>query len=63
LTSITFQFLALQIIPPGVEFGHVVHDFDMDGEEENHGPASEDPPIWSQVTAFSSDFHIQEFTC
>jgi sucrose-phosphate synthase len=40
------------IIPPGVEFGHIVHDFDVDGEEENHGPASEDPPIWSQIMRF-----------
>ncbi|XP_048538024.1 probable sucrose-phosphate synthase 2 [Triticum urartu] len=40
------------IIPPGVEFGHIIHDFDIDGEEENHGPASEDPPIWSQIMRF-----------
>uniref|UniRef100_A0A0E0CGT8 sucrose-phosphate synthase n=1 Tax=Oryza meridionalis TaxID=40149 RepID=A0A0E0CGT8_9ORYZ len=40
------------IIPPGVEFGHIIHDFDMDGEEENPCPASEDPPIWSQIMRF-----------
>ncbi|KAG2649025.1 hypothetical protein PVAP13_1NG081500 [Panicum virgatum] len=40
------------IIPPGVEFGHIIHDFDMDGEEENPSPASEDPPIWSQIMRF-----------
>jgi len=50
-------FWLLQIIPPGVEFGHIIHDFDMDGEEENPSPASEDPPIWSQVTAFSSAYY------
>lgn len=49
--SIAFLFLIFQIIPPGVEFGHIIHDFEMDGEEENPCPASEDPPIWSQVTA------------
>ncbi|KAF8691306.1 hypothetical protein HU200_040432 [Digitaria exilis] len=40
------------IIPPGVEFGHIIHDFDTDGEEENPSPASEDPPIWSQIMRF-----------
>ncbi|EEC72629.1 hypothetical protein OsI_06131 [Oryza sativa Indica Group] len=40
------------IIPPGVEFGHIIHDFEMDGEEENPCPASEDPPIWSQIMRF-----------
>lgn len=50
---LNFLFLALQIIPPGVEFGHMIHEFDMDGEEDSPSPASEDPPIWSEVTKFS----------
>ena len=54
--------MALQIIPPGVEFGHIIHDFDMDGEEDNPSPASEDPPIWSQVTVFSSAYNTQDLT-
>ncbi|XP_062229380.1 probable sucrose-phosphate synthase 3 isoform X3 [Phragmites australis] len=37
------------IIPPGVEFGHMVHDFDMDGNEDSPSPASEDPSIWSET--------------
>lgn len=43
---------SLQIIPPGMEFHHIVpHDGDMDGEteaNEDH-PTSPDPPIWSEV--------------
>lgn len=46
---ISSLFLVLQIIPPGVEFGHMIHDFDMDGEEDVPSPASEDPSIWSEV--------------
>ncbi|KAM3214946.1 hypothetical protein ACQJBY_067096 [Aegilops geniculata] len=40
------------IIPPGVEFGHMIHEFDMDGEEDSPSPASEDPPIWSEIMRF-----------
>ncbi|XP_014752910.1 probable sucrose-phosphate synthase 3 isoform X5 [Brachypodium distachyon] len=40
------------IIPPGVEFGHMIQDFDMDGEEVSPSPASEDPPIWSEIMRF-----------
>ncbi|KAF2927778.1 probable sucrose-phosphate synthase 3 isoform X2 [Oryza sativa Japonica Group] len=40
------------IIPPGVEFGHMIHDFDMDGEEDGPSPASEDPSIWSEIMRF-----------
>ncbi|VAI93291.1 unnamed protein product [Triticum turgidum subsp. durum] len=40
------------IIPPGVEFGHMIHEFDMEGEEDSHSPASEDPPIWSEIMRF-----------
>jgi hypothetical protein len=52
LISINFVFFVLQIIPPGVEFGHMIQDFDMVGEEDNPSPASEDPPIWSEVAIF-----------
>jgi hypothetical protein len=58
LIFINFVFVALQIIPPGVEFGHMIQDFDMDGEEDSPSPASEDPPIWSEVANFSSEVHI-----
>ncbi|KAG8094958.1 hypothetical protein GUJ93_ZPchr0012g20091 [Zizania palustris] len=40
------------IIPPGVEFGHITHDFDMDGEEDGPSPASEDPSIWFEIMRF-----------
>lgn len=53
LIFINFVFVALQIIPPGVEFGHMIQDSDMDGEEASPSPASEDPPIWSEVAKFS----------
>ncbi|CAL9028081.1 unnamed protein product [Prunus brigantina] len=43
------------IIPPGMEFHHIVpHDGDMDGEteaNEDH-PTSPDPPIWSEIMRF-----------
>lgn len=41
-----------QVIPPGMEFHHIVpHDGEMDGEVEKDedNPASPDPPIWSEV--------------
>jgi hypothetical protein len=41
--------LALQIIPPGVEFGHMINDFDLYGDEDSPSPASEDPSIWFEV--------------
>lgn len=46
------MFSFLQIIPPGMEFHHIVpQDGDMDGETEGNedNPASPDPPIWSEV--------------
>lgn len=42
----------MQVIPPGMEFHHIVpHDGDIDGEtEENEDhQASPDPPIWAEV--------------
>ncbi|XP_021899158.1 probable sucrose-phosphate synthase 1 [Carica papaya] len=43
------------IIPPGMEFHHIVpQEGDMDGElegNEDH-PASPDPPIWSEIMRF-----------
>lgn len=42
----------MQIIPPGMEFHHIVpQDGDMDGETEGNEdhPTSPDPPIWSEV--------------
>lgn len=41
-----------QVIPPGMEFHHVVlPDADMDGEVEktDDGHGSSDPPIWAEV--------------
>ncbi|KAK9279174.1 hypothetical protein L1049_012852 [Liquidambar formosana] len=46
------------IIPPGMEFHHIVpHDGDMDGETEGNeeNPASPDPPIWSEIMRFFSN--------
>ncbi|XP_026660236.2 probable sucrose-phosphate synthase 1 [Phoenix dactylifera] len=42
------------IIPPGMEFNHVVHDGDMDGEVEGSedNSSSPDPPIWSEIMRF-----------
>lgn len=43
------------IIPPGMEFNHVVvHDGDIDGDIEGFedNPASPDPPIWSEIMRF-----------
>lgn len=45
----------MQVIPPGMEFHHIVHDGDIDGEAdgtEDH-PATPDPPIWAEVILFS----------
>ncbi|KAK6945156.1 Sucrose phosphatase-like domain [Dillenia turbinata] len=46
------------IIPPGMEFHHIVpHDGDIDGEiegNEDH-PSSPDPPIWSEIMRFFSN--------
>ncbi|KAK6941704.1 Sucrose phosphatase-like domain [Dillenia turbinata] len=46
------------IIPPGMEFHHIVpHDGDIDGETEGNEdhPPSPDPPIWSEVMRFFSN--------
>ncbi|CAO2841139.1 unnamed protein product [Amaranthus hypochondriacus] len=46
------------IIPPGMEFHHIVpHEGDMDGEiEENEEhPTSPDPPIWAEIMRFFSN--------
>ena len=44
---------SLQVIPPGMEFHHIVPlDGDMDGEtdtSEDHHPTPADPPIWTEV--------------
>ncbi|XP_008648203.1 probable sucrose-phosphate synthase 3 isoform X2 [Zea mays] len=40
------------IIPPGVEFGQLIHDFDIYGDEDNPSPASEDPSIWFEIMRF-----------
>ncbi|XP_010913331.1 probable sucrose-phosphate synthase 1 isoform X1 [Elaeis guineensis] len=42
------------IIPPGMEFNHIiVHDGDMDEVEGNEdNSASPDPPIWSEIMRF-----------
>ncbi|PON42727.1 Sucrose phosphate synthase [Parasponia andersonii] len=43
------------IIPPGMEFHHIVpQDGDMDGEMETNEdhPTSPDPPIWSEIMRF-----------
>ena len=44
----------LQVIPPGMEFHHIVpHDGDMDGETEgNEDGKSPDPHIWGEVLIF-----------
>lgn len=41
----------MQVIPPGMEFNHIVpHEGDMDAETEvNEDGKSPDPPIWSEV--------------
>ena len=52
--------LALQIIPPGVEFGHIIHDFDLYGDEDSPSAASEDPSIWFEVVKLSSDLYLQD---
>ncbi|TYJ02493.1 hypothetical protein E1A91_A13G233500v1 [Gossypium mustelinum] len=46
------------IIPPGMEFHHIVpQDGDMDGEVEGNEehPSSPDPPIWSEIMRFFSN--------
>uniref|UniRef100_K3XV68 Sucrose-phosphate synthase n=1 Tax=Setaria italica TaxID=4555 RepID=K3XV68_SETIT len=40
------------IIPPGVEFGHMINDFDLYGDEDSPSPASEDPSIWFEIMRF-----------
>ncbi|RVW65301.1 putative sucrose-phosphate synthase 1 [Vitis vinifera] len=43
------------IIPPGMEFHHIIpQDGDMDGEIEGSGadPSSPDPPIWAEIMRF-----------
>ncbi|KAA8522973.1 hypothetical protein F0562_009396 [Nyssa sinensis] len=43
------------VIPPGMEFHHIVpHDADMDVEMEGNedNPATPDPPIWSEIMRF-----------
>lgn len=52
---------ALQIIPPGMEFHHIVpHDGDIDGEIEGNDdhPTSPDPPIWAEVLIFPYSQYI-----
>ncbi|XP_076892443.1 putative sucrose-phosphate synthase 1 [Bidens hawaiensis] len=43
------------VIPPGMEFNHIVpHDGDMDGETEGgeDHPPTPDPPIWAEIMRF-----------
>ncbi|XP_061991482.1 probable sucrose-phosphate synthase 1 [Rosa rugosa] len=44
------------VIPPGMEFHHIVpQDGDMDGEteaNEDHHPTPADPPIWTEIMRF-----------
>ncbi|XP_050234674.1 probable sucrose-phosphate synthase 1 [Mercurialis annua] len=45
----------MAIIPPGMEFHHIVpHEGDMDGETEGNDdhPTSPDPPIWTEIMRF-----------
>ncbi|CAA7039067.1 unnamed protein product [Microthlaspi erraticum] len=43
------------VIPPGMEFHHIVpHDVDADGDDENPQSAA-DPPIWSEIMRFFSN--------
>ncbi|RXI05688.1 hypothetical protein DVH24_017730 [Malus domestica] len=50
-----------QVIPPGMEFHHIVpHDGDMDAEteaNEDH-PTSPDPPIWPEVLVLDNGLLI-----
>lgn len=43
--------LLFQVIPPGMEFHHIIpHDGDMDAEPEpDEDGKSPDPPIWTEV--------------
>ncbi|CAA3028541.1 probable sucrose-phosphate synthase 1 [Olea europaea subsp. europaea] len=45
------------VIPPGVEFHHIIpHDGDIDGEVGNEDSSgSPDPPIWSEIMRFFSN--------
>ncbi|KAJ4709067.1 Sucrose phosphate synthase [Melia azedarach] len=50
----------MAIIPPGMEFNHIVpQDGDMDGETEGNEdhPASPDPPIWTEIMRFFTNPH------
>lgn len=42
----------MQVIPPGMEFHHIVpHEGDMDGETEGtEDGKAPDPPIWTEVS-------------
>ncbi|XAR66858.1 Sucrose-phosphate synthase [Bertholletia excelsa] len=48
----------MAVIPPGMEFHHIVpHEGDMDGETEGSEdqPTSPDPPIWFEIMRFFSN--------
>ncbi|CAI9100887.1 OLC1v1038075C1 [Oldenlandia corymbosa var. corymbosa] len=47
----------MAVIPPGMEFHHIVpHDGDIDGETEgNEDGKSPDPPIWGEIMRFFSN--------
>lgn len=54
-------FHVLQVIPPGMEFHHIVpHEDDMDGEteESDEHPTSPDPPIWAEVSTMLRSYCI-----
>ena len=46
---------SLQVIPPGMEFHHIVPlegDMDVETEGSEDHPALSDPPIWFEVMFF-----------
>lgn len=48
----------MAVIPPGMEFHHIVpHEGDLDGEPEvnEDGKKSPDPPIWGEIMRFFSN--------
>lgn len=50
----------IQVIPPGMEFNHIItHEGDIDGDSEGNDDhqAAPDPPIWSEVLLLSCHSH------
>lgn len=64
ITYILIDDHFLQIIPPGMEFHHIVpQDGDMDGETEGNEdhPRTPDPLIWSEVIFIDFTFTLFYF--